>query len=857
MRQTPFQNAGQQSFNNPAMQMVSPPSQLNSFMNDYDQLVRPGETTNRRPRSRELDMMNLLLIGSMNKGDKRSGLEGLDQFLGSPNTTQQSMTTTNSLANFGQQLLGQPFGMSPFDPLMPNSQPRDQRSMPIMPMPQQFPMQQPQFPMQQPQFPMQQPQFPFQQPQFPMQQPQLPFQQQQFPMQQQQFPLQPPQLPFNQQQFNTPNHQIKNQEKLLINGQMGVTVNQTTQQPPELQEQPKNRIIDYIARQNEVLEKLTKNMATQREKESQDEKQKLLERMKKLEAQNAQDAFYNDMYDEVPPHMRQGQQFKPPPGYQYQPYFQQQNLYQQQFPTMPYPEKQKSKQQTLQMLRMLKQLKITNQRKKNKKNKKQLDLEEIINDQAEVDSFTSEESDPEPRIIQKPRVLKPRPIPPPPTYDPKDDEIQLKKLIKNRGKKKLYLRFIMLFFYVWKYWDMKKIIQAKKQYVNKEGPEILQKFMDDSQNLFVRVLKTTIDELLLPNLNIQVVPKPKQKISPNQMNQNIKKLKELLKKVFDGVTDNANETDFTENMLIYLNSITCEYAYLMDSQHLKFEINRLNFTYHGSLKNMEQKKQFMMIVVSMIVKILLYRFLSKAQYLAQKANVTDQTKINIKTLTSVVYEIFLLYIRGATAIQPNNTKDLPIENVVKEKKDMYYQLEGFEATEEEKAKLEEAKQKANSKDERIDEPMLYPIYSGREMAAFFDAERQYVSTLQQMVEGWCEKVCNILQNYRNDKEAKRKEELKKRRESINNSLAIKRDRVNKIIQLNKQREEQISQEIEELTNKIAESSENAKRAKENYDQMQRQREERHNNMLLGPRNMGQQMPNQQDGQYGQPMRRQF
>lgn len=49
------------------------------------------------------------------------------------------------------------------------------------------------------------------------------------------------------------------------------------------------------------------------------------------------------------------------------------------------------------------------------------------------------------------------------------------------------------------------------------------------------------------------------------MNQNIKKLKEILKKLFDGVTDNANETDFTENMLIYLNSITCEYAYLLDS----------------------------------------------------------------------------------------------------------------------------------------------------------------------------------------------------------------------------------------------------------------------------------------------------
>lgn len=30
-------------------------------------------------------MMNLLLIGSMTKGNKKSGLEGLDQFLGPQN----------------------------------------------------------------------------------------------------------------------------------------------------------------------------------------------------------------------------------------------------------------------------------------------------------------------------------------------------------------------------------------------------------------------------------------------------------------------------------------------------------------------------------------------------------------------------------------------------------------------------------------------------------------------------------------------------------------------------------------------------------------------------------------------------
>ena len=71
MRQTPFQNVGQQSFNqfDPLMtNMASAPSSMGQFMQEYDGMARLGETGPKRPRSRELDMMNLLLIGSMNKG---------------------------------------------------------------------------------------------------------------------------------------------------------------------------------------------------------------------------------------------------------------------------------------------------------------------------------------------------------------------------------------------------------------------------------------------------------------------------------------------------------------------------------------------------------------------------------------------------------------------------------------------------------------------------------------------------------------------------------------------------------------------------------------------------------------------
>lgn len=40
----------------------------------------------------------------------------------------------------------------------------------------------------------------------------------------------------------------------------------------------------------------------------------------------------------------------------------------------------------------------------------------------------------------------------------------------------------------------------------------------------------------------------------------------------------------------------------------------------------------------------------------------------------------------------------------------------------------------------MDEPLLFPLFSVRQMAPLFDNERIFVNTLVQMVEGWCEVV---------------------------------------------------------------------------------------------------------------------
>lgn len=70
----------------------------------------------------------------------------------------------------------------------------------------------------------------------------------------------------------------------------------------------------------------------------------------------------------------------------------------------------------------------------------------------------------------------------------------------------------------------------------------------------------------------------------------------------------------------------------------------------------------------------------------------------------------MLFLRGYTATQPDNTKWLPVESQVIPKKEICYMIDTFTATEDENAKLEEAKK------ENYDEPLLHPIYTNREMA---------------------------------------------------------------------------------------------------------------------------------------------
>lgn len=122
-------------------------------------------------------------------------------------------------------------------------------------------------------------------------------------------------------------------------------------------------------------------------------------------------------------------------------------------------------------------MKALNERK-NRKHKPKRRETEIINDSSEIISF-SEDSESSTEVRQKPRIMRPRPIPPPTPYDPLVDSEKLEKLI-NQRRLKNWLKFSKVVLgnkYILEYY--KELIQTKTDQLNKQFLPIYQQFVND------------------------------------------------------------------------------------------------------------------------------------------------------------------------------------------------------------------------------------------------------------------------------------------------------------------------------------------------------------------------------------------
>lgn len=103
--------------------------------------------------------------------------------------------------------------------------------------------------------------------------------------------------------------------------------------------------------------------------------------------------------------------------------------------------------------------------------------------------------------------------------------------------------------------------------------------------------KKSIEELVkTPKMNLQIVSIDTKKVSAKDSTNNGAKLMPVVKSIIDGIVDNSSESDIAEEMVFLLAKITHNREFLPQAFFSKFEISRLNFTYHGGLDQMNLNK---------------------------------------------------------------------------------------------------------------------------------------------------------------------------------------------------------------------------------------------------------------------------
>lgn len=107
----------------------------------------------------------------------------------------------------------------------------------------------------------------------------------------------------------------------------------------------------------------------------------------------------------------------------------------------------------------------------------------------------------------------------------------------------------------------------------------------------------------------------------------------------------------TNIMVNFLTLVSCDREHLPDNYFLKYEINRLSFTYHGAIIKVTDTQRHMLYCTNLLIRILLLKVFPKNAR-------TEEQKQNAKIIMSVFYDLVMTFID--IPVLPNNLKHIPI-----------------------------------------------------------------------------------------------------------------------------------------------------------------------------------------------------
>lgn len=142
----------------------------------------------------------------------------------------------------------------------------------------------------------------------------------------------------------------------------------------------------------------------------------------------------------------------------------------------------------------------------------------------------------------------------------------------------------------------------------------------------------------------------------------------------------------------------------------EFEIRRLQYTHYGTLKNLTDNHSKMIIGMFLLMRVLIYQFFVKPWTEIRKGSKLDppgkedQTKLNLKTIASILYHCLMDLYKSKLPVIPGNQNFLPPELKIKPRTDILHT---------ERGKDEEAKKKS------AEEDVIEGLYTKKQLEGFF------------------------------------------------------------------------------------------------------------------------------------------
>ncbi|CAD8133825.1 unnamed protein product [Paramecium octaurelia] len=471
---------------------------------------------------------------------------------------------------------------------------------------------------------------------------------------------------------------------------------------------------------------------------------------------------------------------------------------------------------------------ITNRQSDNKKTNKlnyQInmlkELQQIKNISNGVLESESQSSESSVEYVQKPRKQRLKPVPIPPYYDLTQDEKRLKDLIKQNSNYKIKRAFTMIAYLMFQIKQFKKIGAIKISISKDKTPQLENEHKTELMRFSPTVSDPLVQKMAQQNVNLRVVATPEQKVTPKALIQNSNALKQYISDVFQAVSNYS----LKKSSLEYLSKLTRDYEFLQQNYHSKFELNRLQFGFSGCLNNMKPTTQNMMIIMNFWIRFFIPFSFPETQKNIKDINEVMQT--NLKTIVSALYQIALLASKNLAQPIPNNTKELPIEKTTKEKNPFLIKLDQFRETQEEMNLL------TRMQAEKLDEPLMYPVYTLREMDKFFDNERSFISEKIQYLINWCNGIMGAVNDFKKQEIQEMQKQKKQQMDMLNqNVIEPKKKQVTQIIKDQRQQYQQNSSEIKQLKQKIQEEKEKNEKMKKDYDEAVKKHDEKQEKLIL-------------------------